>query len=237
MKKSNKTVLGFSLIMLLAVNFLVFKIALRKELNLVEIPISIETIYPREKIKDEHLKMIEVPKAFVNESMLVSKEDIVNKYSDIQTTIPKNSPFFEESLFEESELPDYPTILLKDQQVVYNLISDLKKMSGNSIVVGQKIDIYTTLLIKNEKPIVDLLVSAVRVIGVKDKKGFDISHPESNKIPHIVLLALDENILPIVRSCDEISKLELYAYSKNLSDEESVLNNDALILEYINYVE
>lgn len=231
--KSKKPVLGISIIAIVLINFLVFKISLKKELDLTKIPVSSETIYPRQKITKDDIDYIEVPSVFINDLMFIKEDEIINMYSDIQTKIPKNSPFYKENLFKEEDLPDYPSILLNEDQVVYNLNTDLIKLSGNSIVVGQKIDIYTTLTQRNEKPIVDLLVSSVRVIGVKDKKGLDISNPESNNIPYIVLLALDKDIMPLVRSSDEIAKLELYAHSKNDIEGESILNETAKILEYI----
>ncbi len=236
MFKSKQVQIGFSLIFVVIINFLVFNIALKKEINLTKIPVSKNTIYPRSKISEEDIVYIEVPSAFIDDNFYLKSADIINLYSDIQTIIPKNSPFYKEVLFKEENLPDYPAILLKDNQVVYNLSSDLIKLSGNSIVVGQKVDIYTTLSKRNEKPIVDLLVSSVRIIGVKDKKGLDVSNPESNKIPHIVLLAIDRDIMPIVRSSEEIASLELYAKSiKESSEKESIFNDSAEILNYINY--
>lgn len=232
--KSLTTKIGFSLIIVLIVNFLMFKIAVKREVNLTKIPVAKDTIYPRTKISKDDLEYLEVPEVFITEFMYTDEKDILDMYSDIQTTIPKQSVFYKESLFEEKDLPDYPSILLKENQVVYNINSDLVKMSGNSIVVGQKIDVYTTLSLRNEKPLVDLLVSSVRVVGVKDKKGLDVSHPDSSKIPYIVLLALDKEIMPLVRSCDEIAQLELYAHSNVDNELESQLNEGAKILEYIN---
>ncbi len=231
--KSNK--IGLSLIAVFIINFLVFKITVKSEVNLKSVPVAKETIYPRTKITKDDLHYLDVPSAFISDLMLVDEDQIINMYSDIQTTIPKHSLFYKESLFEEKDLPDYPSILLNENQVVYNINSDLVKMSGNSIVVGQKIDLYTTLSLRNEKPIVDLLVSSVRVVGVKDKKGLDVTHPDSNKVPYIVLLALDKDIMPLVRSCDEIAQLELYAHSNVDESLESEFNHNAKILEYINY--
>lgn len=229
--------IGFSLVFIVVINFLVFNIALNKEVDMQKLPVVKETIYPRTKIVEDDITFIDVPAKFISDHMFTKKEDIIDLYSDIQTLIPTNSPFYKEVLFEEEDLPDYPSILLADDQVVYTINSDLVKMSGNSIVVNQKVDIYTTYAIRNEKPIVDLLVSSVRVIGVKDKKGLDVTHPESNKVPYIVLLALDKDIMPYVRSADEIADLELYAYSIAERDDkvESLFNYEAQILEYINY--
>lgn len=229
----NNVKIGLGLIGLFVVNFLVFKIAVSREIGLIEIPVVKQVIFPRTKIEDSMIKMLEVPSSFVSDAMYTDKEDILNLYSDIQTMIPLGSPFYKSVLFNESELPDYPKILLKENQVVYTLDTNLVKLSGNSIVVNQKVDLITTYRNKNESPLVDVLVSSVRVIGVKDKKGIDVLNPKSSGTPHLVLLALDSDLLAIVRAADEIASLELFAHSKVLN-EESVLNTEAKILEVIN---
>lgn len=236
MKKNKNIMFGFSLGFIVILNYLIFNIAIKKELDMVKIPVAKQTIYPRSKISEKDIMFIEVPSVFIDDNFYTDPSDIINKYTDIRAVMPKSSLFYKELLFEEKMLPDYPAILLNEGQVAYNMATNLVKLSGNSIVLGQKVDIYTTISKRNEKPIVDLLVNAVRVIGVKDKKGIDINNPDSSKIPHIVLLALDEELMPIVRAADEIAELELVAYShKSSNSGESILNKDAVILEYLNY--
>lgn len=231
MKNKKNITIGFSLGFIVILNYLIFNIALKKEISLTKIPIVNAAIQPRSKISEEDITYLEVPKAFITEDFYTDKADIIGKYTDIRALMPKSSFFYKELLFEEKNLPDYPAILLKDQQVAYNLPTNLIKLSGNSIVVGQKVDIYTTYSNKDEAPIVDLLVKSVRVIGVKDRNGIDISNPESDNIPYLVLLALDKEILPIVRAAEEVANVELLAYSdKNTDKAESVLNNEAKIL-------
>lgn len=236
MKKNKQILFGFSIGFIVVLNYLIFNIALKKEVNLTKIPVVKETIHPRTKIDKEDIEYLEVPSVFITDNFYKEESEIIDKYTDIRAMMPTGSLFYKELLFEEKDLPDYPAILLNDQQVAYNMATDLVKLSGNSIVLGQKVDIYTTYQSRNEKPIVDLLVKSVRVIGVKDKNGLDVSHPDSNHIPNIVLLAINKDLMPIVRGADEISKLELVAYSdKASSKEESVFNDKAKILEYINY--
>lgn len=236
MKKNKNVVFGFSLGFIIILNYLIFNISLKKEINLVKIPVVSKTIYPRSKITEADIEFIEVPSAFVNDNFYINKKDIINKYTDIRALMPKSSLFYKELLFEEKNLPDYPAILLNDQQVAYSMTTDLIKLSGNSIVVGQKVDIYTTYHEYSEKPVVDLLVKSVRVVGVKDSKGLDVDHPDSLQIPYIVLLALNKDVMPMVRAADEIAKVELFAYSSSEKEEkESVFNDKAKILEYIKY--
>lgn len=225
--------LGFGVIVLFLINFLVFNIALKKEVDLVDFPVVKETIYPRVKIEKDMITYIQVPSIFINDDMYADEDDFINKYSDILTTLPKGSPFYKELLFDEKDLPDFPRILLNDNQVVYTLNTDLVKLSGNSIVVGQQVDLYTTYTERNEKPIVDLFVSAVRVIGVKDKNGIDIGNPDSNQSPKIILLALDSEIIKTVRAVDEIASLEIFANANKNTEEESILNQEAKILSII----
>lgn len=236
MTKSKPVVLGFSVLVLVLLNYFIFKIAVNREVNLTKIPVVKENIEPRKKISEEDIDYLEVPSIFINDSFYTNKEDIINKYTDIRSILPKSSVFYKQLLISEEDLPDYPAILLKENQVAYSMTTDLVKLSGNSIVVGQKVDLYSTYHERKNKPIVDLLVKSVRVIGVKDKKGLDISDPESLKIPHIVLLAIDKQLLPIVRGVEEIATLELIAYSyKGNEVGESIFNEEADILNYLNY--
>ena len=100
------------------------------------------------------IEILEVPKASISENVYTDKQDIINKYNDIEAKIPKGSFFFKELLFEEEQLPDYPSLKLKEGQSVFALSSDLIKSSGNTLMPNQKIDLYITTF-RKEKGITD----------------------------------------------------------------------------------
>ncbi len=237
--KNKKKLIGFvSIIMLCTLNYIVFQIMLEHTIDLVEVSVVKETLYPRDKIEKEDLMTIEVPRLYVHDGIYTSESDVIGKYLDIQSTLPKGSFLYKEILFNEEDLPDYPAMLLKDEQVAYSLSTDLKEMAGNTIVVGQKVDIYVSIAIRNEKPVVDYLLKGVRVVGVKDRKGLDLKNPESTKIPYVVVLAIDEMYIPYMESAQEVGEISLMAIATNYDDNyDCELNEESKVIPYIAYDE
>ena len=67
MSKSKNTAVGFSLLVIVLVNFLVFNIALKREVDLVKIPVAKHTIYPRMKLTEEDIVYKDVPSIFIKD--------------------------------------------------------------------------------------------------------------------------------------------------------------------------
>ena len=109
------------IVLLILMNCLLFKIVLDKKLDLVEVPIAKQQIEPRTQIKTDMIELIEVPRVLLNEDCVLEKKEALNKYTEIEGIIPKGSLLYKSMLFDESELPDYPTLKLKEGQNVFSL--------------------------------------------------------------------------------------------------------------------
>ena len=88
-----KTSAYIGIIAFLIFNVIVFQFALKKSMNAVEIPIAKTEIVPRTKITEDMIEILEVPKASISENVYTDKQDIINKYNDIEAKIPKGSFF------------------------------------------------------------------------------------------------------------------------------------------------
>lgn len=233
--KNKKNAAMIAIALLIMVNVLVFNIALDRSVEYVEMPYARVDIKPRTKIT---AKMIGTKKIAKNAlgNCFDEKKKVVGKYSEINGMIPKGSPFYKSMLHQEKDLPDYPTLQLKSGQTAYSLASDLVKLSGNTIVSGQKVDIYVTVPQKQENPIIDRMVKGVRVISIKDRKGLDIDDEQSTKIPYVVILAIQDEIVPYLKTASKIGSIDIYAPTINYtSEEESLLVNDSKVLPYLNH--
>lgn len=217
----------------LVVNICLFKILLDKTIDLVEVPIAAEIIKPRTQISKDMIKVIEVPSIYVNEDVYVNVEDIEDKYTEIQGMIPKGSMFYKSMLFEEKDLPDYPGLMLKENQNVFSLSTDLIKSSGNSLVNNQYVDLHVTIEKKKENPITDLLFSSVRILNVLDRKGKDMSESSTN-IPYVINLAIDSKWIGLLKTASEIGSIDLYATTFPQEDE-CILNEESAVLNELGY--
>ena len=177
---------------------------------------------PRTKITEDMIEILEVPKASISD-----KRSSEKKISSINITISKpkfqkGSFFFKELLFEEEQLPDYPSLKLKEGQSVFALSGDLIKSSGNTLMPNQKIDLYITIEKKKELPITDLFLQDVRILNIKDKKGNTINEKSTgNSLMSSIGYPFQENTWSIlklpVRSAPSISmRLRFKEIRKNV---------------------
>lgn len=216
------------LAILLIVNALLFKILLDRQLDLVEVPTAKVRIEPRTQIESEMIEMLKVPRVMLNEDSVLSIEDALGKYTEIEGIIPKGSLLYHSMLFDEEDLPDYPALKLKEGQNVFSLPIDLVKSSGNTLTNNQRIDIYVTLTPKKENPVSDALLMSVRIINVVDRKGVDMKKSELN-VPSVINLAVDEQYVGLLKKASEMGTIDLYATAFP-QQEECILNEESAVL-------
>ena len=220
------------IILLILINCLLFKIVLDKKLDLVEVPIAKQQIEPRTQIKSDMIELIEVPRVLLNEDCVLEKKEALNKYTEIEGIIPKGSLLYKSMLFDESELPDYPTLKLKEGQNVFSLPIDLIKSSGNSLTNNQQIDLLVTIPVKKANPISDILLNNVRIINIVDRKGVDMKDSETN-IPSVINLAINKEYVSLLKKASEMGTIDFYATTQTNS-EECTLKQESAVLKLLN---
>ena len=232
MDKRRITLVALALSLLLsALLLLSYLILSTKKVEMVEVLVAKETIYPRQQITEKNTTTLKLPKSLILDNVLYRKEDIIGKYIQIYSLVPKDSLFYRNMLESRENLSDYPALLLKKGQVSYSLVSDVVKSSGNSLVVGQKVDLYVSIPRKDQVPITDCLVKAVRITAVKDRNGVDLAKEGSSKIPYVITVAIDETIVKYLKAATKLGTVELFPvntiYAQN---EESLLQADSSLL-------
>lgn len=216
------------LISLIVINVLLFKIVLDKSVDTIEVPVASQRIDPRTQITEDMIEMIKVPAVMIQNDCAIEKKEVLKKYTEIEGIIPKGSLFYKSMLFDEKDLPDYPTLKLKEGQNVFSLKTDLLKSSGNTLTNNQRIDLYVTIHQKNENPITDSLLQSVRIINVVDRKGVDMTKSEL-KVPSVINLAINKEYVSLLKKASEIGSLDLYATTFP-QEEECILNSESAIL-------
>ena len=203
------------------------------KLNIVETYVASHDIMPRTCINEEDLQTIKVPNVYLDDKAFIDKEDIIGKYTEIQGMIPKGSLFYKSMLANQEDLADYPATKLLEGQIAYSLTVNIIELSGNTIVEDQRVDVYVTLLGKDNIPIVDKLISNARVLSIHDSKGYNVTHPKSTKIPNVIVLAIDENSVEYLAKAEKIGTIKLLASSESYNQEEAQLNENSTVIEYL----
>lgn len=231
MKNRERFILVGIILFIALVAFGISALYINHELELVEVYVAKEDLSARTLMDDSVLRLIKVPKAYLSESVVVKKEEIVGKYIKLNTSIPKGSLVYQSSIERIDDAIDEPALLLNVNQAVFAIDVNISSTSGNTLQRGSKIDIYATIK-NNRNTIVDLLFKQVRVLSIKDKNGNEVDS-ESNQIPKIMLVAIDQNEIPVLTKVIAMGDITITPTSEFFSEEECILFESSIILGYL----
>ena len=156
----------------------------------VQVPVASHQLYQRSLLSKEDLSYIEVPKAFIQEDVLIDEDEILGQYVKLSYTVPKGSLIYKGAL--EKEIGDLALTLLQYGEVSYDLYTGEVKVNTGNLNVGNNVDIYLTIK-TNEKTLSDVLLEDCRVIGLYDSQGRQIRSYETDARIAIVSIAVEKS--------------------------------------------
>lgn len=228
-KKQNILFVGV-VICICLISYGISIIYINHELELVEVYVANDNLVARTQIDQDSIKLIKIPKAYLSDQVVLKKNDIVGKYVKLNTSIPEGSLVYESSIEQLDDTIDKPALLLKVNQAVFALDVNMSSTAGNTIQAGSKIDIYGTIK-NNRETIVDLLFKQVRVLSIKDKNGNEVDN-KTNQVPKIMLIAVDQEEIPILTKVIAVGDITITPTSEFFSEDECILY-DSILLGYL----
>ena len=115
-------------------SYISFQVALENAIDLIKVPFANKTIYSHYMINEEDIEWREIPKNYIDENILINKDDVIGKYVSLDSKIAQGSLFYDDYLIEKEEVDALPGLLLKEQQIAFPLSMNLLKSSGNTII-------------------------------------------------------------------------------------------------------
>lgn len=228
-KKQNILFVGV-IICICLISYGISIIYINHELELIEVYVANDNLVARTQIDQDSIKLIKIPKAYLSDQVVLKKNDIVGKYVKLNTSIPEGSLVYESSIEQLDDTIDKPALLLKVNQAVFALDVNMSSTAGNTIQAGSKIDIYGTIK-NNRETIVDLLFKQVRVLSIKDKNGNEVDN-KTNQVPKIMLIAVDQEEIPILTKVIAVGDITITPTSEFFSEDECILY-DSILLGYL----
>lgn len=202
--KNTVTILG--VVLCIIILYFAYNYRINQQVQLVTVPYANQEIPPKTLITEEMVSRMEVPTAFLtNASYYVNVGDIVGKYSNINSTIPQGSIFYDGMVTEENELPD---ALLKDIEEGYILTQipvNFETTYGNSIMPDNKIDMYFRANDDDGKAMFGQFVEDVKVLAVRDASGNDVFGVPEPGEPAYIYVALPERLFILVGKVGRIT--------------------------------
>lgn len=189
MTKKNRVIL--TAVIAILIFGLSVEVLSRYRLKYVEVVGVRELMLPRSQIKEEDLLLVKLPRIFVDEETITDKEELVGQFVKLNHHLYPNKSILRDEV-ETLELSSDQALLgLGAKEKLFPMKAGPLESLGNMLRSGHKVDVYLRYSKGfNEKATVQL-ASSIRVLGLKDRKGEDIS--KSNTSPHTILLAIDED--------------------------------------------
>lgn len=206
---------------------------MEKDLSMVQIPVAKKTLYYRTEITEKDLVYLKLPKAFVTEEMILDQEEIIGKVVSENFMIAEGSFFNKEMIDDTSVIQDKAVFSLKKGQAAYSINTDFIQTLGSTLQINQKIDLYCMISNRNESPLVDLLVEAVRIIDIKDRKGLALDDPQGTGVAGVIVVAVDQSLIPLLTMANEQGTLQLVVTEQAWNEKkECILNEKSVLMDY-----
>lgn len=190
--KNKNTVTILGVLLCLIILYAGYTMRINKKTALVDVYYANQTIQPKTLITEDMISKTSVPESFIKGTYYKNYNDIVGKYSNYNTMIASGSIFYSDLLIEEENLPDAILYNVNEGEKVVSFPVDTVTTYGNTMMPGDKIDIYVKL-IKDEKVIYGDFMDKIDILGVKDATGKNVfERTDESRTPAYLYFSLPE---------------------------------------------
>jgi Flp pilus assembly protein CpaB len=231
----NKSIVTLvALVACLVILFFAYRYRVNTAINAIDVPIAEKDLKAREEITEDSLTTMKVAHSMITKNVITNKKDLIGKYVNYNTFIPKGSMFYEGAVVTWKEMPDSAWADIQEGYTIFSLAVNPTTTYGNSIYPGDKIDLYYQNTM-NGKLFLGPLIEGIEVLAVKDSNGAHIFKKSSEQRSAAALIfALPDDVFSIMKRASYISGGTIFPVPRNATyDAETVLGNEK-ILEYIN---
>ena len=200
--KNKNTVTILGVIACVAILFIGYNMRINQKTALVTVYYANQTIQPKTLITEDMVSRTQVPASFILGSYYKNYDDIVGKYSNYNTMIAEGSLFYYDLVIDEANLPDAVLYDVNEGEKLISMPVNMTTTYGNSIMPGNKVDIYVKLL-DGGKVVYGEYFNNVEILGVKDANGRNVfENSGETRTPAFAYFSLPEAKYLLYKSMD-----------------------------------
>ncbi len=229
--KTTVTILGVVAGVLVLFFFYMYRV--NNAVNPREVPIATRTIAATEEITKDDIEIVEIGSSFLsNADVYTSANDLVGKYVNTGTSIPKGGLFYTSQIVEKEELPNSIFDEIPDGYTIYQLKVNNDSTYANSIYPGDRIDLWMTttqdgLIYYGE------FIRSIEVLAVRDSSGENVFDVTSGRTPAWLLFAVPTDMYRYLKVAEFISSISITPVLRNTNYNSEVgsteITNDVLL--------
>ena len=193
-----------------------------KAVEPIKVPYALTTIQPRTEITESMIGYMNVARSAIKEGVIVSKERLIGRYSNINTMIPAGSMFYTAAVTTKEELPDSALYDVPEGETLYYLPINMTTSFNNSIMPGNYVDIYIQTASADEdengkttssaKAMIGKFLSDIKILAVKTSDGKNVfENTDETRTPAVIIFSVPEETHLLLRKAAYIGKLSGYS--------------------------
>ena len=229
--RTTVTILGVVAGVLVLFFFYMYRV--NNAVNPREVPIATRTIAATEEITKDDIEIVEIGRSFLRTADVSTRaNDLVGKYVNTGTSIPKGGLFYTSQIVEKEELPNSIFDEIPDGYTIYQLKVNNDSTYANSIYPGDRIDLWMTttqdgLIYYGE------FIRSIEVLAVRDSSGENVFDVTSGRTPAWLLFAVPTDMYRYLKVAEFISSISITPVLRNTNYNSEVgsteITNDVLL--------
>lgn len=211
MVKSKGFVTALCAVLAVVVLLVAYNIRINNATKPISVPVANKKLTSRHLITEADFDYVQMPRGALAGDYYRDRDQIINQYVNIDTTIPQGSLFYRGAIVSGDELPDEALMGVKDGETLYYLTVNMLTSYTNSILPNRYIDIYLSTK-ENGKALVGKLIRNVKVLQVKTSDGRNVfEDSEDTRTPYVIMFSLPEEQHLLLRKIAAINNYSIAA--------------------------
>lgn len=174
--KNKNTVTVIGVIAVLGILYWGYSSTINKATNPINVPVAANKLTAGKQIKSSDIKYISVAGIQVSDSVITNSGQIINKYVNLNVTIPEGSMFYSEWVVSKENLPGkwIEDVDFDEGEEAYYLNTSVVETYGNSVIPDSYIDIYMKATDENGLVMYGKLLENIKILAVHDSSGNNV---------------------------------------------------------------
>ena len=235
---TNKNVVTIMLvIVILVVLYLGYSGSIKKQTNPVSMPTAAQKINPKTKITSGMIVYKQIASSMIDQNAIRNTALILDKYTNVNVTIPAGSLFYEEWLIDENKLPGNWIEQLNHEkgELGYYMNVDVESTLGNNVLPNTYIDIYMKAQDENGTIMFGKLMKNIKVMVVHDAGGNNVfDDSETGATPAKIGFAVTQDYYMLLKKAEYLNiELVLAPRGATIPNEDYVVVTSGTLRDYI----
>ncbi len=235
---TNKNVVTIILvIVILVVLYYGYSGSIKQKTDPVTVPVAARKIGPQTKLTSDDITYVQVANSMVSKNALRYVGDIIDKYTNVNVTIPEGSMFYSEWLDVPENIPGnwIEQIDRASGDLGYYMSVSIESTLGKSVLPNSYIDIYMKAFDENGTIIFGKLMKNVKVLVVHDSAGNNIfANPDEIGVPAKIGFAVNKDMYILLKKAEFLNlELVLAPRGSEVPAEDYAIVTSATLRDYI----